>query len=328
MDAPPSPSEPTVPALSGWGRSSVLWLAVSLSMLVLVGVAAWVVVSDSGAPRPPFLAEHARASKRSVPTESSDGLRLAGSGSNLPMARALSATFTAGASHHPVVHASIGSGGGVRALLDGVIDIALVSRPLREAEREQGLVATPYARVPIVVAAHASVPTIDLRRDELVEIYSGRRDRWSDGSRIVVLQRERGDSSHSAVARVVAGFGEANEAAYKESRWRVLYRDDAMREALADTRGAIGLFGQGALPKGSPVQALSIDGVRPSVQTVRDGTYPFAKDFWFVTRGPPIGDAAAFIDFAASQEGQRIIESTGGVPLLPSRDEPTEPASP
>lgn len=314
--ATPPRSEPTVPTLGAWGRSNLLWLAVSLSMLGLLAAATWVVVSDTGQPLPPFLDPNgATATARPPPSAPTAGLRLAGSGSNLPLTRALSAAFPRDLGPHPVVHASIGSGGGVRALLDGVIDVALISRPLREGEREQGLVVIPYARVPVVVAAHDSVPERALTTEQLISLYAGALTTWSDGSRVVVLQRERGDSSHIAVARVLPGFDEANETAYEQSRWRVLYRDEAMREALADTHGAIGLFGQGAIPASLPVRPLPIDGVNPDRESARDGSYPFTKDFAFVTRGAPTGLARAFIDFSLSPAGRRIIEQAGGIPL-------------
>lgn len=312
--------EAAVPDPSGWGRSNRLWLAVSLTMLALLAAAAWLVVSDTNEPLPPFLRS---GTTRPPPPPANpnglDGLRLAGSGSNLPMARALSAALPRDDEPHPVVHASIGSGGGVRALLDGVIDIALVSRPLKEGEREQGLVATPYARVPVMVAVHTSVPDEDITSDELVAIYEGRRTTWSDGSPIVVLQREPGDSSHTAVEAQVPGFREANEAAYADGRFRVLVRDDAMREALAETPGAVGLFGQGAIPTELPLRSLRIDGVVPSPETVEDGRYPFAKDLAFVTRGPPRGEAARFIELTLSPPGQAIIRRTGGLPLAGRR---------
>ncbi len=324
-----SPPESSVPSLGGWGRSNLLWLAVSLVMLVLLAVAAGVVIADTDQPLPPFLKPGSRPSPTPAgESQRTDGLRMAGSGSNLPLTRALSTAFPRDESHHPVVHASIGSGGGIRALLDGVIDIALISRPLRESEREQGLVATPYARVPIVVAAHTSVTEQGLRADQLPEIYRGTQRTWTDGSRVVVLQRERGDSSHAAVSRVLPGFDEANEASYRDSRWRVLYRDDAMREALADTLGAIGLFGQGAIPDGLPVKALAVDGVMPSPETVRDGSYPFTKDFSFVTRGAPSKEARSFIDFALGPTGRQIIEAAGGLPLDGGPMPPAPPRRP
>jgi len=315
MAAEPPP-EPFVPALGGWGRSNLLWVLVSLALLALLTVAAGVVIADTRQPLPPFLQPgHAPPATVVESPAPGAGLQMAGSGSNLPITRALASRFAVGADHHPVVHASIGSGGGIRALLDGVIDIALVSRPLRDGEREQGLLATPYARVPVVVATHGSVPDRRLSPADLLALYAGERRTWADGSRVVVLQRERGDSSHAAVARVLPGFAEVNEDAYRSSRWRVLYRDETMREALSDTRGAVGLFGQGAIPPGLPLSSLAVDGVTPSPDTVRSGAYPFSKELAFVTRGAPTGASRVFIEFALSETGREIVEAGGGVGL-------------
>ena len=63
--------------------------------------------------------------------------------------------------------------------------------------------AFPYARAPVMFAVHASVPDKDLATEDLVQIFAGERTTWSDGSKIVVLQREQGDSSHGAVAALV-----------------------------------------------------------------------------------------------------------------------------
>lgn len=336
MAPPPPRFEAAAIDPSGWGSPHRLWLAVSVCMMALLGAAAWLVISDAEQPLPPFLRAGSGGEATPGPTpRATSELRLAGSGSNLPMTRALSAAFPRDQLRPPVVHASIGSGGGVRALLDGVIDIALVSRPLREGEREQGLVVTPYARVPVAVAVHASVPDRALDPAELVEIFAGRHTTWSDGSPVVVLQREQGDSSHTAVGRVLADFEAVNEAAYREGRWRVLVRDDLMREALAETPGAVGLYGQGALPAGLPIEAMAVDGVQPSPETIEGGRYPYAKDLAFVTRGPPRGQAAAFIEFTRSEAGRRIIRRAGGLPLplrppaaAPSDDDPAEEEAP
>src|SRR5690606_3858325 len=102
MSAPPLRQEPTVPALSGWGRSNVLWLAVSLCMLALLATAAWLVISDDEQPLPPFLAGGGARQAPAAPAPR-DGLRLAGSGSNLPITRALSAAFPRERSRHAVV---------------------------------------------------------------------------------------------------------------------------------------------------------------------------------------------------------------------------------
>ena len=65
------------------------------------------------------------------------------------------------------------------------------------------------------MAAHPSVPDRDITSEVLVQLYDGKRDTWSDGSRVVVLQRESGDSSHRSVTRVLPAFDEVNRRAYE-----------------------------------------------------------------------------------------------------------------
>jgi phosphate transport system substrate-binding protein len=60
---------------------------------------------------------------------------------------------------------------------------------------------------------------------------------------------------------------------------------------------------------------LAIDGVYPSNETIADGSYPFADNFYAVTNGKPEGNAKLLIDWILSDEGQYLIEQTGYAPL-------------
>ncbi len=190
--APGAPSR----ALELTGKVPFLWALVVLVGAALGGAAAFVLLGATRGPRPPFLDGPLPAATLATPVAASTALTLAGSGSNLPLTRALVEAFR---KHHPdtkiFVHASIGSGGGVRAVRDGAVDIGLVSRGLTEEEGRLGLVVTPHVRVAVVVATHPSVADRCVASAELAAILSGARSSWSDGSRRVVLLRERGDSS-------------------------------------------------------------------------------------------------------------------------------------
>ena len=276
--------------------------------------ALWLVRHDDG-PIPPFLGGPRPEPPAPAEAPVADLLDVAGSGSNLPITRALAGAYPASLLDRPVIHDSIGSGGGVRALLDGAVELAIVSRGLGPTERELGLVETPYARVPVVLAVNASVTEVGLEPEEIVAIFSGERTTWSDGSPIVVLMRERGDSSHRAVAAELPGFAEASERAWDSGRFRVLYHDDDMREAIAATPGAIGLYGQGAIPDGTPIRGLLVSGAKPTVEAMVAGAYPFAKDLSFVSRGPPSGVAQRFVAFSHTPEGREVVRAMGGLPL-------------
>lgn len=291
----------------------MLWIAASQVVLLLIVAGVFLAIVGQGA-RPPFLTRASAARPVAVDDGST---HLAGSGSNLPLTRALVQAHHLAHPEDPlVVHQSIGSTGGIRAASDGAVHLGLISRPLTAEERRLGLTVIPYARVAVVVAAHKSVPQRGLSRAALLAIYDGRQTRWDDGSRVTVLQRERGDSSHRAVERILPRFAPINEQAYREGRWRVIYHDHEMQEALLSTPGAVGLFDLGAVvSQDLPLKILELEGTSPTKTNVTTGRYPLRKDLAFVFRRAPRGPAARLLDFVFSAEGQALIRAKGYIPL-------------
>lgn len=245
------------------------------------------------------------------------GLHLAGSGSNLVVTRALAAAYRrARPDERLVVHDSIGSTGGVRAVADGAIDIGLVARPLSASEAELGLRVVPYARVPIAILAHPDVRDADISSGELVASLRRRSPRWADGTPRVWLLRERGDAGTRVVADHVPGFGAASDEAIAARRFRVVYHDDELIRALLGTPGAIGIADLPQARVSAPTaRVLALDGRVPSVDAVRDGTYPLHKDLAFVVREPHSPSVDAFLAFVATEPARAVIEATGALAL-------------
>lgn len=299
---------------------AALWIGVAVVLAAAITVAVFLLVSMVGTTREPFTTGE-------VPRDSPLYLRstarpaevvhLAGSGSNLPLTRALAEAFES--SHegrHVVVFDSIGSTGGIHAAYDDVVDFGLVSRPLRDSEVALNLVVAPYARVPVVVAVNLGVPDDSISLPELLDIYAGRRPTWSDGTPIVVIQREPGDSGHQAVQDVLPEFATINAAAYREARWRVVDSDQAMQEALSITAGAVGIFDLGAIVlQRLPVKPLRIDDIEPSEASVQSRRYPFSKDLALVSVEPPVGAPAEFLRFIDGEHGRRLMRASGYIPL-------------
>ncbi len=299
---------------------AALWIGVAVVLAAAITVAVFLLVSMVGTTREPFTTGE-------VPRDSPLYLRstarpaevvhLAGSGSNLPLTRALAEAFES--SHpgrHVVVFDSIGSTGGIHAAYDDVVDFGLVSRPLRDSEVALNLVVAPYARVPVVVAVNLGVPDDSISLPELLDIYAGRRPTWSDGTPIVVIQREPGDSGHQAVQDVLPEFATINAAAYREARWRVVDSDQAMQEALSITAGAVGIFDLGAIVlQRLPVKPLRIDDIEPSEASVQSRRYPFSKDLALVSVEPPVGVPAEFLRFIDGEHGRRLMRASGYIPL-------------
>jgi phosphate transport system substrate-binding protein len=250
------------------------------------------------------------------------GLVAAGSGSNLALVRAIARRYER---LHPgarvSVPESIGTGGAVAALADDAIDIGLASRPLTEEERRRGLVETPLAGTILAFAADPDARVASLGRSDLVAIYSGRRTTWPDGSTIVPLLREPGDSGERLLAAEMPDVAAAMARARDEERWTVCYTDREMLDALLALEGALGFVDVGTMRlEAAPLAVLAIDGVEPTPENALAGRCRFVKPLSFVTDGPPAGETAAFIEFARSAAVADILER--GAFLAPGKAEP------
>jgi phosphate transport system substrate-binding protein len=244
-------------------------------------------------------------------------LLFAGSGSNLAVTRLLVDAFR---QIHPgiaiEVPGSIGSTGGIRAVADGAIAVALISRPLREPERALGLTVVPYARTAVVVGAHPTVPARGLTFEDLVQIYRGLQTRWDDGREIVVLTRESGDSSLEVLEHGVPNFLAASNASRQAGRWRTLYTDQEMAHTLTQTPYAIGMSDLGTITaERRPIKVLDLNGIAPTSDNVRTGRYPLAKTLAFAFQRDRLAPGARmFIDFVHGPGGAKVLRANGYLP--------------
>ena len=82
---------------------------------------------------------------------------------------------------------------------------------------------------------------------------------------------------------------------------------------VAGNRFAIGYDGIGYVD--DTIRALSVEGVAPSAENAKAGRYPLSRELYMYTAGEPAGDAKSFIDYMLSQDGQRIVEGEGFIPV-------------
>jgi phosphate transport system substrate-binding protein len=237
---------------------------------------------------------------------------LAGADPCLPAVRVLARAF--GQTRPEVkieVPEAIGSRGALRALAEGPVTVALLSRPLDEADKPRDVRVLPFARTALVIAVHPSVAETAITSPDLVRIYRGQKTRWRDGHEVVVLTREAGDHTIQTFGRVVAGFREAYEAGLRSRPWRVFSTDRQMNAALARTAHGVGFSDVGAIfADRVPVKALALDGVAPTPDNVARGRYRLVETlaFAFYPRKLP-ADAKAFVEFALSRAGKEIIRA-------------------
>jgi phosphate transport system substrate-binding protein len=243
-------------------------------------------------------------------------LTLQGSTTILPIAQAAAEAYM---EKHPDADIMVrggGSGTGIAALIDGATDIANSSRPMKTKEmkqaREKGVnpVGTVIALDGIAVIVHKSNPINDITIDDLKKIYTGKMTNWSSlgaKGKIVVVSRDAASGTFEVFNEKVLTGAKLTESALMQASNLEIAR------TVEQTPGGIGYVGLGYIS--DKVKVLKVNGVTPSEQTVRNGSYPLARPLYMYTNGAPKGLAKSFIDFILSNEGQKIVRDNGFVPV-------------
>ena len=190
-----------------------------------------------------------------------------------------------------------GSGSGIQAVSEGRCDIGLSSRSLKDEEKDSGLTETVLAYDGIAVIVHPDNPVQDLTVEDIAGIYTGKITNWKDvggeNAEIVVIGREAGSGTRDGFESIT---GTEDACSYRQE----LTSTGAVITAVSQNPGAIG-YASLASVKDS-VRALSVGGVAPSEDTVKDGSYVIQRPFVLVTKtDAPLSDTAQkFFDFATA----------------------------
>ena len=213
-----------------------------------------------------------------------------------------------------------GSGSGITAVLEGRCDIGLSSRALKDEEKAEGLVETVLAYDGIAIIVNPDNPLTDINLDTLAKIYKGEITNWKDvgGSdeEIVVIGREAGSGTRDGFESIT------------DTKDACVYRQELTSTgdvitAVSQNPAAIGYASLASVK--DTVKALSVGGVVPTEETVKDGTYPVQRPFVLVTReGVELSETAQkFFDVAPSIEAADIISAAGAVAAATEEVEPT-----
>lgn len=240
-------------------------------------------------------------------------IKLGGTGAALGTMRLVADAFQL---RHPGVTVnvlpSMGSGGGLKALSAGALQLAVSSRALTEAEQRSGLAGTEYGQTALVFATSLSQKTDVLRLRDLIEIYAGRTNVWPDGKTLRLVLRPIGEADNEAIKSLSPAMREAKELAEHRKGMMFAITDQEAATAIEKIPGALGPSSLALiLSEKRALKPLALDGVLPDAASMASGRYPLLKKMLIVT-GPQTGAAArAFVQFLHSKEGRSILLSTG-----------------
>lgn len=205
-----------------------------------------------------------------------------------------------------------GSGSGITAVSEGRCDIGLSSRALKDEEKANGLTETVLALDGIAIIVNPANPVDDLSLEQIAKIYTGEITNWSevggDDGEIVLIGREAGSGTRDGFETIT---GTKDACQYRQE----LTSTGDVITTVAGNPNAIGYASLASVK--DTVKALTVGGVAPTEDTVKDGSYVVQRPFVLVTKTDTAlsETAQAFYDFALSSEASSIISEAGAVPL-------------
>ena len=222
-----------------------------------------------------------------------------------------------------------GSGTGIAALINGTTDIANASRKIKKKELEDAQKAGYYpeefkvAVDALAVIVNPANPVKELTIDQLADIFTGKITNWNEvggkDQKMLVLSRDRNSGTHMYFLEQVLRKGNEKGPEQFAPSTLMLPSSEAIISETSTSENAIGYDGLGYVsPKVKTLAVAKKNGdpfIQPSKETAKDRTYPIWRFLYMYTGFKPRGDVKAFIDFARSEKGQKIVEDMGFVPL-------------
>ena len=215
------------------------------------------------------------------------------------------------------------------AIIAGECDIIFVAGPSekqKQTAKKAGieLVYTPIGREAFVFLTGKSNPITGLTYQQIKNIYSGKTAYWKtlgwdDGGKIIVFQRPEGSGSQTGLQKIMGNLPIQKPQPLPDNR--LLGTGSMMKQVSVEWNGVQPAIGYSyryyaiAMYPNPDAKLMTVNGIYPSDETIADGSYPFAANFYAVTSGTPEGNVRQLIDWILSDEGQYLVEQTGYTPI-------------
>jgi phosphate transport system substrate-binding protein len=214
--------------------------------------------------------------------------------------------------------AAEGSTTGITAIIDSTAQIGMSSRRAKATELSGGA-AKGVMLKPIIVCydgmaviVNINSPLKDLTKRQVEQIFTGDVTDWSaiggNPGAISIYTRNTSSGTYSDWKDLAM-----KKRDYASSSQKMAGNEQIAAEVAKNPNG-IGYVGL-AYMHSPGIHVVSIEGTSPAKENVLSKKYPYARPTFYYTNGEPAGEAAKFIEFTLSDEGQKIVEKVGFVAI-------------
>lgn len=209
-------------------------------------------------------------------------------------------------------------------LINGKCDVFFGAQPSKEQRKmaeDKGLELrlTPVAKEAFVFFVSAENPVDDLSVEQIREIYTKKVTNWrkvgGNNKKIRPFQRPAGSGSQTIMLAKVMGdtpLPEPLKEEFAAGMGGVVSRVAEYRNSQEAIGYSFRFFTTG-MKTDRQVKLLKINGVEPTVENIRNGSYPFVIHSYAVTAGSENPNVERLIDWMTSPQGQELVEKTGYV---------------
>ena len=131
------------------------------------------------------------------------------------------------------------------------------------------------------------------------------------GNEITVVSREDGSGTRGAFIELTGVKQDDQDLTTVEAI--ITNSTEVMMTTVAGDENAIGYASMGSM--NDTVKAVQVNGVDPTAENVKNGTYELARPFNIATLGDVSDVAQDFINFIMSADGQAVIEEKGYIKI-------------
>lgn len=208
---------------------------------------------------------------------------------------------------------AIGSSGGIRAVIDGKIEVAVTNRAANDKELAlAALQSIAYARTPFVVAVHKELGVVKLTHEQLAGLYGEGAVTYPNGRRARPILRLADATDTNIMKSISPAVARSIDAASGRRGLLDAATDSEAADLIERTPGA---FGPSTLAliesEKRPLLAVAIDGVMPTTANLANGTWTLMKPLYLVTGAQPGAATQRFVAFVRSAEGRRMLAAVG-----------------
>jgi len=211
-------------------------------------------------------------------------------------------------------------------LYDKEADLLIVYEPSEavvERMQKEPILIKPIGLDALVFMANAANEVDSLTIEELVAIYSGQIESWSEvggkEEKLLAFQRPVGSGSQSLMQKLVM---KGVEMTTGDNVFRYNTMSDILEGMLSyngedNTLGYSVFYYANNMYFEKDLKFMGVNGVLPSTQTIYDGTYPCINAFYAAIRvdEPEDSNARKLFDWLTGEAGQQLVLDLGYVPV-------------